>query len=104
MSPDLKRHVTWAGAAAALAAALGLMTMLTNWALETDAKIGNSEHQRLALVQADSALFARDSLKDLRLISIERQLKIKVRRQRWSPQPQPPAHEGILKRLFHLFV
>ncbi len=97
-----KKEWTLAGIGAVVAAVLTSLTLVVNWALETDAKIGESNHQRMALVQADSALFLRDSLKEVRLAKLEKRAGIKTRRVS-RPPPPPPKREGVLKRIWGLF-
>lgn len=102
MKQPTKHQWTLAGVGVVVAGVLSSFTVIVNWAVDTDKRIGESNIQRMALVQADSALFVRDSLQSLRLAKLERRAGIRVRSQSGSIPP-PPKREGLFKKLAGLF-
>jgi len=103
MTHATRKNLTLAGivgAASLVASALGV---LVNWAIDTDARLGNGDKQRAAFVQADSSLFASDSLQWRAIARLERAAGLKGSRRAIAAPPKPPPREGVLKKLFHLF-
>ena len=94
-----KKHMTFAG----VGGLLTVLTLVVNWAIDTDKKIGESHNQRMALIQADSALFHRDSLQGLDIKQLQRATGVKGRRRGYVAPPPSPKREGLLKKLAGLF-
>ena len=99
----MKRHVTTAGLLALIGSVGGGLTYSVDWAIKTQEKLGLATAERDSLQRADSLLFAyaKAARRDIR--QLQRALGVRSGAAAMVGPPAPPAREGVVQAIWHLF-